>query len=267
MKDFKTLIFEEPEPGLALVTLNRPDSLNAIDVAMLDDFDKLFETLSNDDTIRVLILTGAGRGFCSGADLQAATAHKETKHFSDPEFFLKLVQERYASIILNLRRIPQPVIAAVNGPAAGGGFCLALGSDIRIAAPKSFFMASFINIGLTGGELGTTYFLPRLVGLSNATDIVMTGRKVPAEEALKIGLISKIVPAEELVDNAIATGKTLLQKNPGTLKLTKYALNQNVNAPSLEAAIDLENRNQTIMVFSGAFFELIKSFSGSNDEK
>jgi len=265
MKDFKTLIFEEPEPGLALVTFNRPESLNAIDVAMLDDFDKLFETLSNDDTIRVLILTGAGRGFSSGADLQAATAHKDTKHFSDPEVFLKLVQERYASIILKLRRIPQPVIAAVNGPAAGGGFCIALGSDIRIASPDSFFMASFINIGLSGGELGTTYFLPRLVGLSNATEIVMTGRKVHAEEALTMGLISKIVPRDTLIDTAIATGKILLQKSPGALKLTKYALNQNVNAPSIEAAIDLENRNQTIMVFSGAFFELIKSFAGNND--
>ncbi len=267
MKDFKTLTFEEPEPGLALVTLNRPDNLNAIDVAMLDDFEKLFEFLSNDDAIKVLILTGAGRGFCSGADLQAATAHKDTKHFSDPEFFLKLVQERYASIILNLRQIPQPVIAAVNGPAAGGGFCIALASDIRIAVPDSFFIASFINIGLSGGELGTTYFLPRLVGLSNASDIVMTGRKVPADEALTMGLVSKVVPADELISSAIATGRTLLQKTRGALKLTKYALNQNVNAPSLEAALDLENRNQTIMVFSGAFFEMIKSFSGGNDEK
>lgn len=261
MIDFKTLILEEPEVGIALVTLNRPDNLNAIDTEMLDDFDKLFDALKKSDSIKVLILTGAGRGFCSGADLQTATAHKDKKQFSDPEIFLEMVQERYASVILNLRRIPQPVIAAVNGPAAGGGFCITLASDIRIAVPDSFFLAPFINIGLTGGELGTTYFLPRLVGLSNATEIVMTGRRVPAEEALRMGLVSRIVPAEGLIDEALSLGRVLLQKSPGALKLTKRTLDQNVNAPSLEAALNLENRNQTIMVFSGAFFELIKSFA------
>ncbi|MBN1572004.1 MAG: enoyl-CoA hydratase/isomerase family protein [Deltaproteobacteria bacterium] len=261
MTDYKTLIFEEPEKGIALVTFNRPESLNAIDTAMLDDFDNLFDRLNHDDSIRVLVLTGKGRGFNSGADLQSATAHKDAKPFSDPEIFLKMVQERYASVILGLRRIPQPVIAAVNGPAAGGGFCITLASDIRIAAPEAFFLAPFINIGLTGGELGTTYFLPRLVGLSNATDIVMTGRRVPADEALRIGLVSKVVPLDSLVGEALEVAKVLLQKTRGALKLTKRALDQNVNAPSLETALDLENRNQTLMVFSGAFFDLIKSFA------
>lgn len=113
--------------------------------------------------------------------------HKDTDAFADPERFLKIVQERYASLVLGLRRIPQPVISAVNGPAAGGGFAMTLASDIRVASPEAYFVASFINIGLSGGELGCSYFLPRLVGLSHASDMLYTGRKVRADEAEKMG--------------------------------------------------------------------------------
>lgn len=260
MKDFKTIITKEVEQGILMITLNRPDSLNAIDSLMLDEFDELFDVLYKDESIRVIIITGSGRGFCAGADLMAAVAYEDTEHFSDPERFIKLVQERYGSIILNLRRIPQVVISAINGPAAGGGFCIALGSDIRVASPEAVFVASFINIGLSGGELGSSYLLPRLVGLSQASDILMTGRKVRAEEAERIGLVSRVVHNGELIDSAVSIARSMLEKSPGGLKLTKMALNQNIDAPSLEAAMNLENRNQTIMVFSGAFFKMVKTF-------
>ncbi|MFH2074178.1 MAG: enoyl-CoA hydratase-related protein, partial [Pseudomonadota bacterium] len=190
-KTFATLTFAEPEAGIGLVTLNRPERLNAINPVMLQDFEALLTALAQDETIRVLILTGAGRGFCSGADLSDATAHRETEAFADPERFLHLVMERYAAPILGLRAIPQPVIAAVNGPAAGAGFCLALACDVRFASPAAYFINSFINVGLSGSELGATYLLPRLIGLSPAAEILYTGRKVPAEEAERIGLVNR----------------------------------------------------------------------------
>jgi len=264
MKDYTTMLTDRPVDGLLLVTFNKPDSLNAIGPAMLDEFDDLFGSLMNDEETKVVVFTGAGRGFCAGADLGAAVTHEGSEHFSDPERFLKLVQERYSSIILNIRRIPQVVISAVNGPCAGGGLCMALASDVRIAAPEAVFVASFINIGLSGGELGTTYLLPRLIGLSRASEILYSGRKVTGEEAEKIGLISKLVPKDTLVSEAIDLAGPILQKSFPALKFTKMALNQNVDAPTLEAAINLENRNQALMVFSGTFFEMVKHFTAQS---
>jgi enoyl-CoA hydratase len=259
-KEFKTLVFQEKEPGIGVATMNRPDRLNAMNLDMVEDFNGLFALLNEDEAVRVLILTGAGRGFSSGADLNDAVLHRDKDPFADPEKFMKLVQERYASLTLGLRKIPQPVISAVNGPAAGGGFCLTLASDIRVACPEAYFVASFINIGLSGGELGTSFLLPRLVGLSRAADILCTGRKVMADEAERIGLVSRVVPREELLETALVYARMMTAKSPGGLKLTKRVLDANLHAPSLDAAIGLENRNQSILVFSGEFFKLIQSF-------
>jgi enoyl-CoA hydratase len=260
MMDFSTISFKEVELGIGLVMLNRPEQLNAINVAMLAEFAELFDHLSQNDKIRVVVITGEGRGFCAGADLSDVTNFKDTEAFSDPESFLRIGQERYSAMILGLRKIPQPIIAAVNGPAAGGGFAIALASDIRLASPEVYFVASFINIGLSGGELGCSYFLPRLVGLSRAADILYTGRKVKADEAERLGLVSRVVPKEELMETALSYARIMLGKSAGGLRLTKRVLDQNIDAPSLEAAVNLENRNQTIMVFSGEFFKLIEPF-------
>ena len=228
---------------------------------MLADFAELFDHLSQNDKIRVIVITGEGREFCAGADLSDALAFKDTEAFSEPESYLRIAQERYSNLILGLRKIPQPIIAAVNGPAAGGGFAVALASDVRLASPEAYFVASFINIGLSGGELGCSYFLPRLVGLTHAADILYTGRKVKADEAERIGLVSRVVPREELMETALSYARIMLGKSAGGLRLTKRVLDQNIDAPSLEAAVNLENRNQTIMVFSGEFLKLIEPFS------
>ena len=260
-KTFSTMTFAEPEPGVGLLTLNRPERLNAVNPGMVTDFEALFAALAEDETIRVLILTGAGRGFCSGADLSDVTAYRETEAFADPESYLRLAQERYGRLVLGLRAIPQPVIAAVNGPAAGAGFCLALASDVRFVSPGAYFVASFINIGLSAGELGSSYLLPRLVGLSRAAEILYTGRKVHAEEAERIGLVSRTVQAEALLETALACARQMIAKSPGGLKLTKRALDRNIDAQSLQEAVDFENRNQSLMVFSGEFFKLIQAFA------
>lgn len=253
--------FEETEPGVGLITIRRPDKLNALNIEVIDAFDDLYVKLSKDENIRLVILTGEGRGFSSGADLAEAMANKDSPAFASPENFLRMAQERYGDLIIGLHRIPQPVIAAVNGPAAGGGMCLALAADIRIAAPEAYFVASFINIGLSAGELGVSYFLPRMVGMSRAAEILFTGRRVGAEEAERIGLVSKVVPKEELLPEAYSIAKTLLQKSQGGLTMTKKVLASNASAPSLEAAIELENRNQTILVASSMFFQKVGEFT------
>lgn len=258
---FTAMTVTEPEPGIGLVTLNRPERLNAINPDMVIDFEALFGALAQDEAIRILVLTGAGRGFCSGADLSEAMGNKNSAAFADPEHFLRLAQERYAGLILGLRSIPQPVIAAVNGAAAGAGLCLALASDVRFASPAATFIASFINIGLSGSELGTTYLLPRLIGLARAAEILYTGRKVPAEEAERMGLVNRVVPSEALLETALACAREMTAKSPAGIRLTKRALDRNIDATSLAAAIDFESRNQSLMVFSGEFFELIKPFA------
>jgi enoyl-CoA hydratase len=256
----ETLLFEEIEPRIGLITLNRPDRLNALNDPMLDDFYELLKALDRDDALRVLIITGAGRGFCAGADLKEIVTRVQTEAFADPESFLRLVQEKYAGLILRLRSIRQPVIAAVNGAAAGGGMAIALAADIRLCTPEAYFVASFINIGLSGGEMGSSYLLPRMIGISRAAEILLTGRKVFGEEAERIGLVSRLAPAEILTETALTYARMMTAKTVGGLRLTKRALEQNQTAPSLEAAINLENRNQALMVFSGEFRRMLEAF-------
>lgn len=260
IKQFTSFLFTEVEPSIGLITLNRPGKLNAITFEMLDEFSELFQILSREDSMRVVILTGGGRGFCSGADLKDASNFLDSGALTDPESFLRIAQEKFSGLVLGLRKIPQTIIAAVNGVAAGGGFAMTLASDFIVASPDAYFIPSFINIGLSGGEMGTSYFLPRFVGLSRATEILCTGRNIYAEEAQRIGLVVKIVPQEELIETALSYAKMMTSKSIGGLKLTKRVLEANASAPSLEAALNLENRNQAIMAFSGDFAKFVKSF-------
>jgi enoyl-CoA hydratase len=260
--EYKTLTFETPAAGIGLITLNRPKRLNAISLEMVDELYSLYDQLHDLTDVRVLILTGAGRGFCSGADLKDERMMSEEglALFASAAVHLEAIQQKFAGIIPGLRRLPQPVIAAVNGPAAGGGMCMALAADIIIAGPDAAFTPSFINIGLSGGELGTTYFLPRMVGSARASEILMTGRTVDAQEADKIGLISRLVKADQVMPAAMETARILLSKTPLGLRLTKTAIRQNLNTSSLEDAIELENRNQSICCCTPEFFNAVATF-------
>ena len=258
---FETLKFDIPETGMGVITMNRPERLNAINLNMLEDFFTLFDHLNNNDEIRVIIITGEGRAFCSGADLRDERAAKQADSlFSSAANHLIKIQKVYARLIIEMRRLSQPIIAAVNGHAAGGGMCIALASDVAIAADGAAFTPSFVNIGLTAGELGTSYFLHRLVGLARASDILFTGRTVAAEEAEKIGIVSRLVEEGKLMDEAMIIAHAMLDKTPLGLRLTKETINQNLNAPSLEAAIELENRNQSILCLTPEFFEAVIKF-------
>ena len=259
--DFNAIEFSRPEPGVGLLTLDRPDRLNAMSLEMLHDLSRLFAHLIGDDTVRVVIITGRGRGFCSGADLKDARVQEQAADlFPDAATHLFKIQKVFAQRIVELKNIPQPVIAAVNGPAAGGGMCLAMASDVILASPRATFTASFANIGLSGGELGSSYLLPRLVGAARAAEILLTGRTVDAEEAERIGLVGRVVEADELMDAALRTARLMKAKPLKALWLTKESLNFSQNAPSLKAAIEFENRTQSMLCFTKEFWEAVTGF-------
>ena len=259
--EFETIKFKEPETGIGLITLNRPDRLNALSLDMVGELHDLFQAAKERKDLRVLVLTGEGRGFCSGADLKDARLRQEfPTSYPDPTVHLIAIQKKYAGLVLEMRHLPQPIIAAVNGPAAGGGMSLALASDVVIGSPKAAFTPSFINIGLSGGEMGTTFFLPQKVGSGRAAEILLTGRTVDAQEAEKMGLLSRLVEENRLLEAAMEIARVMLAKSPMGLRFTKEALNLSLTAPSLEAAIEFENRNQSMCCSTPDFFKGVEAF-------
>lgn len=254
MTDFETLLVERPRNGVVLVTLNRPDRLNAITFRMFDEIHALCDELMADDA-RAVVITGAGRGFCSGLDLdEAVTLPDMTAHE------MMLGQQRWAGAFVKIHELPQPVIAAVNGAAAGGGLGLALTADIRLASPQARFNAAFVRIGLSAGDVGTSWSLPRVVGLGNAAEIMLTGRFVDADEAARIGLVNRVVPSEDLLDEAFAIAEQIAANTPFGVALTKRVLNANVDAGSLTQAVEVENRGQTLATRGDDFREALDAF-------
>jgi enoyl-CoA hydratase/carnithine racemase len=237
-----TVAIERPRARVALLTLNRPDRMNAMTGEMFADLEQAAAELGADRSIRAIILTGAGRGFCPGFDLADAPGLRELGVAGMLRF-----QERAAAAVLALHHMPQPVIAAVNGAAAGGGFSLALAADIRIAASTAKFAAMFVRGGFSAGDLGCSWFLPRLVGLGRAVEMTCTGRIVDPQEALAVGLVSEIVAPEDLLDRALAIAEQIAANSPIGVRMTLRAIYANVDAPSLRTAVELENRGQAML--------------------
>src|SRR3954453_1536325 len=197
------VVIDRPRPGVALVTLNRPERMNAMAFDVMIPFRESLETLSHDNDVGVVIVTGAGHGFCSGADLEDPGTLPRVDGLTLTSIARRAL-ELLDDVILALRRMHQPVIGAINGAAIGGGFCLSLATDIRIASTAAYFRAAGINNGLTASELGLSYLLPRAIGSSRAFDIMLTGRDVDAQEASHIGLVSCQVPEGQLLDTCYA---------------------------------------------------------------
>jgi enoyl-CoA hydratase/carnithine racemase len=252
---YSTLKLSRSREGILLAALDRPRRLNAITFVMFDELARLCREVAGDDSVRVLVVSGEGRGFCAGLDLEEAAT---LSSMSSMEFLEG--QEGWAASIASFRRLPKPVIAAVNGPAAGAGFALSLAADIRLAAPEAKFNAAFVRIGLSGGDVGTSWMLPRIVGLGRAAEILLTGRLLDAEYCERIGLVNAIHPAEELRERAFDLAEEIIANSPIGMRLTKQVLQTNVDAPSLEAAIELENRNQLIAAESEDFVEALSAF-------
>ena len=236
------LTLEEPEAGTAVLTLRRPERLNALSWSLIESLHETLAQVGRREEVRVVVLTGEGRGFCSGLDLAGDDALG-----SDLTVQQALHgQERVASLALALRSLPQPVIAAVNGPAAGGGLALALASDIRLCAPTATFNVAFVRLGLSGCDVGVSHLLPRIVGLGMASEMALTGRHVTAEEAAKIGLVNRVVPGDALMPASLELARSIAANSPFGVRMTKQVLGTNVDAPSLAAAIELENRTQIL---------------------
>lgn len=255
LKRYETLLTRELDHGVKLVTLNRPETLNSLTFTMFDELYDVAKCLDVDDTVRVIVITGSGRGFCSGLDLGAAA------HLRDMELGANLDgQEQWARCITAFHMINTPVIAAVNGPAAGAGFALALAADIRVASRHASFNAAFVRIGLSGGDCGTSYFLPRIVGLGIASELLLTGRIIDAEEAKQIGLVNRIVGDDMLLESALETAKLIAGNSPIGVHLTKQLISTNVDAASLGAALELENRSQVLAARTEDMGEALEAF-------
>ncbi|MFN4134200.1 MAG: enoyl-CoA hydratase/isomerase family protein [Novosphingobium sp.] len=238
------------------VTLNRPDVLNAISLQMVHDLHAYFGHLHHDRDTRVVVLRGAGKAFCAGLDIRERSTDGDTPPFAAGFGF----QGYLAEVYVRMRRCPQPIVALVHGAACGGGFSLALASDIRIAGESARMNAAFIKLGLSACDMGCSYFLPRLVGASVASELMLTGRFIHAPRALATGLVSQVVPDDELEEAGECLVADLLGASPMGLRMTKEGLNFAIDAPSLEAAIALENRNQLMTAASPNFREGMKAF-------
>jgi enoyl-CoA hydratase/carnithine racemase len=239
---------------VAWLTLNRPDALNAMNRALVRELRAFFSALGDDRETRVVILRGAGRAFCAGLDL------KEESDVGESVQAGLRAQRTISELVMMMRRAPQPIIACVHGAACGGGFALALGSDVRLAGASARMNAAFIRIGLSACDVGVSYFLPRMVGASVAAELLLTGNFIDATRAERLGLVSRVVPDAELESAAQALADDMLRNSPLGLRLTKECLNASLDAGSLEQVIAMEDRNQILCSRSEDFREGIAAF-------
>lgn len=235
------------------VTLDRPAQLNALDPELISALDTYLTGLRTDPGVRIVVLKGAGRGFCSGADLQALQADGALTPAR-----LWEIQTSISRVITLLRTIPQPVVSLVHGPACGGGFSIALASDIRIAGRSARMNAAFIRVGLSGCDMGVSYLLPRLVGASLASELLLTGEFITADRALALGLVSRVSDDDRLEAEAEPLIAAMLRASPVGLRMTKEILRLNIDAPSLEAAIAVEDRTQLLCASYGGLAEAVE---------
>jgi enoyl-CoA hydratase len=255
---------------ITVVTIDRPERRNALDSATLSELHAAFDAIAAQTAIRAVVLTGAGSAFSSGADIKAQGVDQDLSsappigtvlaETDDPLIRTLAAQELMASLFEKIHRLRQPVIAAVNGAAVGGGFALALACDIRFASPAAAFGAVFIRHGVSACDMGTSYYLPRLIGAARSAELMLTGRVFDAAEAESIGLVMPVVAAEELVARAIDKAAEIAVYSPLAVWMTKETMWQNVDAPSLRHAIDMENRTQVMCTASGDLSSSFQAF-------
>jgi enoyl-CoA hydratase/carnithine racemase len=264
------LTLDEVEPGIVVLTIDRPDRRNALAAEVLAELHDVLDGIGGDPAVRVVVVTGAGESFCAGADMKASPDEREGVD-GTPVGALMLAaqgqltrtfasQELMASLFEKVHRLRQPVIAAVNGAAVGGGFALALACDVRYAAESARFGAVFIKRGVSACDMGTSYFLPRLVGASRAAELMLTGRVFDAAEAREMDLVLDVVPDGEVVERALATARLIAENGPLPVWMTKEVMWQTVDAPSLRSALDLENRTQVLCTTTGELTEAFAAF-------
>ncbi len=259
LRPMACITVDQPQDGVTRITLDRPDRLNAMTAELVEDLHQALAGVAKDRQCRAVILTGAGRGFCSGLDLTGYGAPPDSEGLARVQAGMA-TQKHIAALIPRLRALPQPVIAAVNGAAAGGGLALALGSDIRIAATSAKFNVAFVRIGLSGCDIGVSWMLPRLIGASRAWELMLTGRIIDAARAAEIGLVSTVVEDSALLDSALAIAAEIAANSPWGVAQTKEVMWSQLEVGSLQAGIDLENRTQILASHTPDMQEAILAF-------
>lgn len=249
-----TTVRLETRDEILHVIMNRPDRLNALNGELVAELREVFQGLYFDRTVRVVIFRGEGRAFCAGLDLKETTGGHSTIEQSLDR------QRSLAEIYVAMRRCPQPIISCIQGAASGGGFAFALASDIRILAEDARMNAAFIRIGLSACDMGVSYFLPRMIGQSLASEFMLTGRFIDASRAYAFGLANRVVPASQLVVEAEAFARDMLNATPLGLRLTKDGLNHSIDASGLEAVMAIEDRNQMLTANDPNFREGVAAF-------
>jgi enoyl-CoA hydratase len=244
---------------VSVCRLNKPERLNSMSFPLVQALYEALAEIAEDNDCWVVVLTGNGRGFCSGLDLHDRGVPPNSHDLSFSRLAMKSMSYM-SDVVPAMRAIPQPIIAAINGPAYGGGMCLTLGADLRYASESAQFCSAGLINGLTSSELGATYLLPRAVGTSNAAELLLTGRKIDAPEALRIGLVSRVLPDDALLEYALGTAEEMCALSPFGVMMTKQTMWSNLEIASLHAAIDLENRNQLLAGYTGNLDEAIAAF-------
>jgi enoyl-CoA hydratase len=254
------ILIETIGDGITQLTLNRPERLNAMNHALVSGLYNAFDALADDRSCRVIVLTGAGRGFCAGLDLTEGASPPAAAGLGRAQAGMT-VQKMIAGLVPKMRSMPQPIIAAVNGAASGGGLALALASDVRIAAANARFNVAFVRVGLSGCDIGVSWLLPRLVGASRAFELLLTGRLIDAAEADRIGLVTRVVSEGEAVASARETAELIVGNSPFGVRMTKEVMWSQLEIGSLQAGIDLENRTQVLSSFTGDLTEAMQAFA------
>ncbi|WP_145011538.1 enoyl-CoA hydratase/isomerase family protein [Mycobacterium marseillense] len=253
------VLIEHPADGVTVLRLNRPERLNAINGELIDGLLDALDAVRRDRHCRAVVLTGAGRGFCAGADLDG---YGTPRGWEDPrELRLNYaVQEHLATAVTSLTDLPVPVIAAVNGAAAGGGMALAVAADMRIVSIRASFTVAFVKVGLSGCDLGLSWLLPRTVGTGRAFELMLTGRKVDADEAVRIGLANRAVGGDRLLDEALETAALMAANSAWGVRMTKQVMWSQLEVGSLRAGMELENRTQVLSTYTGDVAEAMAAF-------
>ena len=249
-----------PREHIAIVTMNRPESRNAMNAELIAGLWSAFNEIDQDRDCRVIILTGAGAGFCGGLDLKEGATPPNPYAVGRVQLSM-MVQKSIADLVPRMRSMRQPIIAAVNGPAAGGGLALALASDIRIAARSAKFNVAFVKVGVSGCDIGVSWLLPRLIGASRAYEMMLTGRFVSSDEALSMGLVVQVVDDDKVLDAAMAEADVILSNSPFGVQMTKEVMWSQLEIGSLQAGIDLENRTQLLASQTHDLAEAMRAFA------
>jgi enoyl-CoA hydratase len=254
-----------PRDGIIAVTLDDPERYNALSATMVTELKEAFADIREDRATRAVVLTGAGRGFCAGANLAGDDELPARARDRGPVGLVQMMQEHLAELMLAIHELPQPVIAAVHGAAVGGGLALALAADLRVASDDAFFASQFIRVGLSSCDVGTSYFLPRIVGATRAAELMLTGRRFTAAEADRMGMLNRLVTRDDLVVAANDLAAAVIDNSEYGVYMTKVGLWANLDASSLRAAIELENRTQVLGTFTGNMTEAAQAFREKRD--